>query len=175
MICADPDDDTVRDDDDITPEDEERELPLEGTDEDDDMDVLGSLKTPFGPYIAESGVNNMDNGIVTAVIDIGLDVNVNMNMTDEGSDDNIALEGDVIIDANDGITIIDNPDVLKAKKLEQQKHFGQILGDDVMAQDMVMDDIVTEMETSHCDNEGDDDDYDDDDDDDVLVGIDTLH
>ena len=87
-----------------------------------------------------------------------------MNMNDEGTDDeaDYALEDDLIIDDDDGITIIDNEAAMKAKSMKQQEDFGQILGDDVMAQDLVMDDIVSEMNG------------DDDSDDELLAGMNTA-
>ena len=199
-------------DEDITPEDPDDDTPL-GTDE-DDMDVIGSMATPFGAVNAnnEDGVDNIVNalmeaqendmmvdeinndiGVVTAggpeeVGDIhppnadmqylmkanGMDndmevmtaggnlIDMNEGTDDEGSNDDYALEDDLIIDDDQGITIIDNEDAMKAKSMKQQEDFGQILGDDVMAGDMMMDDIVNDM-----DNE-------DEDEDELLAGMDTV-
>lgn len=87
-----------------------------------------------------------------------------INPNDEGSSDaDYALEDELIIVDENDVTLIDNADALRAKSLKQQEDFGQILGDDVMAQDLVMDDIVNDMNADG-----------DDDDDELLAGMDTA-
>ena len=138
-------DNEVLGDDDITPENDERETHLGRIGDDDDMVVFDSMKTRRIDY-DESKVDNIENrivkkgsddnmvvnDIVTVEGDMRMNMNMNMNMNDEGADDGIALEDDFIIeDDDDGVTIFASQDAMKAKNLKQQ--------------DMIMDAIVAEI------------------------------
>jgi len=54
---------------------------------------------------------------------------------------------------NEHSTIIDNEDAMKRKELDDQerhqREFGQVLGDQLMGQSLVMDDIVKDMDAHH--------------------------
>lgn len=182
-------------DEDLTPETDE--TPLGG---DSDEDVIGGMgHTPFGGPVQQKqddGIDDIENKminnkeqenqmIVNDINDINIvtaggpddyDENINnMNMNDEGTDDegsnddDIAPEDDLIIgdDDDDGITIIDDAAAMERKKKKQQEEFGQILQDDAFAQDMVMDDIVSEMNAFSGDENPSSDD------DELMAGIDT--
>jgi len=141
----------------------------------DDVDDLMNENDQEIEDVDNMVVNDLNSGNVTAGGDIMPDIDMNEGTDDEGSNDDYALEDDLIIDDDHGITIIDNEDAMKAKQYQKQEEFGQMLGDDVMAQDMVMDDIVSEMNVSSMHgNDGPLAGSQEESDDDLLAGMDTA-
>ena len=124
--------------------------------EDIDEAVLDDIDKTTGSSVMKQNVCDANDGVNDTDIDqlieegVGMEGDVNMENEEMTIDDPQLIQ--------DHSTIIDDEHKMKQKQLDdqerQQNEFGQVLGDQLVGQSMVISDIVQEMETPR-DGDGD--------------------